>query len=337
MAYGLNFEGKLGNSCFSDATPSMVFMGKATKTSNYGVRTGYQSDITLDTYNITSGHYRCSSMTQTTMNYAANGGNSLALKNKVGNHYHLGWCYSGGSCGCGFSGNTYTNSESFPDNARTLDYEIESYDKPIIFIYYNSPGSYGGLVVKVVDKGTTGPRGYPVWTITVLLYYGAVGQSATAADQITLYCFSEIPPSYSSSNWGLHIKNSSNQTMFHSDWSPCHIRELMTITTGTDPTTDFASSLLDPSGASMPSKACYLSQDWGRLYSYTLFALGGGDVRFEYMNFPASVQHVSGDDFTAHFGQIGISDYTYTTSTKSVEFKGASTVVWPIINGADYD
>ena len=348
MAYGLSFEGRLGNSCFSDETPSMVFMGVATKTSNYGTRTSYVGSTNLNVNNYGGG--RCSSSHTTSLSHTAGSGNTFNLYHQGGTnvwhpgyytcsnpsdpnsncYWHPGWC--------SLSQTAATSTVSFTDNARTLDYEIESYDKPTIFIEYKSPTANGGLVVKTVNKGVAGSTyGYSVWTITVLLYYSSTGASTTAADQISLYCFSKVHPSYSSSNWGLHIKDSSGDTMFHSDWKPCHIKEVMTITTGTNPATNFSSTLVDATGARMPSKPCYLSQDWGRLYSYVVVGPSSFRVRLELMQFPYSVQYISGDDFATKFGQINASDYAVTSTAKSEEFKGASTVVWPIIDGADYD
>jgi len=318
MAYGALFEGRLGNVLFSDTTPSIVFMGKATKTSNYGTRLSHIGGEYLymqDWYSgdLTRYSFRKYGVPDDQFKYYWNWRNLASGTTTLGRY----------------------------DDCRTLEYTVEAYDKPLVFMQFLDPDNYGGLVMKIEDSGSTGTRGYVVWTITVLLYYDTAGTHATAADKIVLYCFSQMDSTYGSTNYGMHIKNIVGSTMYHSDFAPCQIKEMMTITTGTDPSVDFSSTLLDPTGTDFGtiSKPCYFSQDWGRLSDYTLMHVGyqGSFIRLETILFPYSIKYVSGDDFSAQFGGNSLFDYVWTSTAKSQEFNGASSVVWAVIDGADYD
>jgi len=340
MAYGLTFEGKLGNSCFSDKTPSIVFMGKATATSTYGPKLNEAGHMEFFTYNsrdFQSGGCSGSHTSRISFRDPIETTNS---SNTIGNYIFSGGVYYNGYF-CARSGSESTGYTTLPDTARTVIYQIEAYDEPIVFTYFNNPANYGGLVIKTEDSGSTGSNGWTIWNLTVLLYYATPGNHATAVSNITLYCFSKIPPNYvNNSTYGLHIRNASGNTMFHSDYNPCQIREMMTITTGSNPDVDFSSTLLDSSGTTFNtiSKPCYLSQDWGRVTDHVeLTFLGSNYLRLQFMLFPYSIRYISGDDFEAYFGQINLSDYLYTSTAKGREFTGASTVVWPVIDGADYD
>ena len=318
MAYGALFDGRLGNVLFSDTTPSIVFMGKATKTSNYGTRLSHIGGEYLymrDWYSGDLTRY------------------SFRKYSVPDNQFRYYWNWRD------LAADT-TGFERY-DDCRTLEYTVEAYDKPLVFMQFLDPDNYGGLVMKIEDSGSTGTRGYVVWTITVLLYYDTAGTHATAADKIVLYCFSQMDSAYGSTNYGMHIKNIVGSTMYHSDFQPCQIKEMMTITTGTDPSVDFSSTLLDPTGTDFGtiSKPCYFSQDWGRLSGYSLVHVGyeGSFLRLEEILFPYSIKHVSGDDFSAQFGGNSLFDYVWTSTAKSKVFNGASSVVWAVIDGADYD
>jgi len=220
------------------------------------------------------------------------------------------------------------------DQSKMVTYEVESYTKPTIFTSYDNPTTLGGLVVKIEDNGTTGSNGWANWDIEVWLFYSTAGQHVAAADSITLYCFSEIPSNYTSgADYGLVIKDATGNTMFHSDFEPAKIQEIMEITTGTDPAVDFSSTLLDPTGAVFLSitKPAYLSQDWGRLIQ----TFGDGLASFEYHQTPFSIEYVSGDDFIAHFGNSTLHQFAFADATD--QFVGAPNIVFPVIDGADYD
>jgi len=319
MAYGALFEGRLGNVLFSDTTPSIVFMGKATKSSTYGTRMSHIGGEYLLTRDWSSGDLTRYSFRKYSV-----------PDNK--------WKFSWDRLGLYLSTSTATRD----DNCRTTEYTVEAYDKPLVYIQYLDPDNYGGLVVKIEDSGSTGARGYVIWTITVLLYYATAGNHATAEDKIVLYCFSQMDSTYSSTNYGMEIKNIVGSTMYHSDFAPCQIKEIMTITTGSNPDVDFSSTLLDSSGTDFGniSKPCYFSQDWGRLSSFQVLQGNYNEayVRIEWMLFPYSIKWVSGDDFASFFGGNFAFDYTYTQSGNgSRTFNGASSVAWAVIDGADYD
>ena len=113
MAYGALFDGRLGNVLFSDTTPSIVFMGKATKTSNYGTRLShiggeylymqdwYRGDLTrysFRKYSVPDDQFR----------------------------YYWNWrdLYWG------------TATLGRYDDCRTLEYTVEAYDKPLVFMQF---------------------------------------------------------------------------------------------------------------------------------------------------------------------------------------------------------
>lgn len=329
--YGATFEGRFGNALFSDRTPSIVFMGKAVKTSTYGSRLSHLGHQTLwsrdwynNSYDLTKYSFKDSG-TSNEFKYIWEHGDTVVSE----------W---------------YTQT----DTCRTLDYTVEAYDTPIIFTQYIDPVNYGGLVVKTEDSGNTGSNGWPIWTITVLLAYKTPGTHTTAANKIDMYCFSKMPANYSSDTHGLEIRNIVGQTMFHSDFQPCQIKEIMEITTSdvSSPTNvsdnsftfNMTSTLLDPTGQAYGAliKPCFLSQDWGRIHQPNHMNPGnywGSPANLIHLHLPTSIGRVSEDDFYVEFGAqllhdfIFKPDYPYNVS----EFKGSDQVTWPIIDGADYD
>jgi hypothetical protein len=322
MEYGALFEGKLGNVLFSDTTPSIVFMGKATASGTYGTKMSH-----------IGGEYFGNSNDPNTSEYTFRKSGVADDAMKMYTFYK--WYYFG------WNSLYRTTTRYRTDNCRTTEYTVEAYDKPIVFIQYLDPDDYGGMVVKIEDNGTTGSRGYANWTITVLLYYSTAGNHATASSKIVLYCFSKMDSTYSNTSYGMEIKNAAGSTMFHSDYAPCQVKEMMTITTGSDPSVDFSSTLLDSTGVVFGSisKPCYYAQDWGRLKRYDVLTNGiaQGTMRFTMTLFPYAIRYVSGDDFHAQFGGNFTTDAYYTSTTKATEFVGAAEVAWAVIDGNDYD
>jgi hypothetical protein len=314
MSYGAMFKGKDNNVCFSDQTPSIVFMGKAINTGVYGPDVRTRGGSYAYRYSTGWASYQFDNMYSQTV-----GG--------VPNQSYREINADGGSGG----GTGYIDRI---DQARKVTYSVESYEKPVIFTRYISPATMGGLVVKIIDNGSTGSRGWTNWNIEVWLFYSSPGQHVAAANSMEFYCFSKIPAGYTSTaDVGLSIKDAVGDVMFHSDYAPAKIQEIMEITTGTNPAVDFSSTLLDSSGAvfSSMSKPAYLSQDWGRLVQ----TFGGGMSSFEYHQTPYSIRYVSGDDFIASFGNATLHQFAFSSASDS--FIGAPNIVFPVIDGADYD
>jgi len=317
MSYGTMFKGKNNNVCFSENAPSIVFMGKAANTNVYGPTLNARG-FTYQ-YRYSSGYASHIFDSTSPINNQVVAGIALAYNREI-----IG---DGGYGG----GSSYVVRN---DDGKVAKYTVESYEKPIIFTRYGNPTVMGGLVVKIEDSGSNGPRGWNIWNVYVWLFYSTPGQWAAAANSLELYCFSRMDPNYtSSSTYGLVVKDAAGGTMFHSDVKPAKIQEIMQITTGTNPAVDFSSTLLDSTGTvfSSMSKPAYLSQDWGRLVQ----KVGSGNNGFEYHQTPFSLSYVSGDDFAANFGNATL--FRLTNSTAADSFIGAPKIVFPIIDGADYD
>lgn len=320
MSYGALFKGKDNNSCFSDSASSIVFMGKAVNTGVYGPSIFDRG-----------GSVVLRKEPPFDFQYIIETANSGAV-NGI-----LMFPYRDANVGeVNVQGGTYYPAEvaDRSDTAREVIFEVESYSNPIIFTRYSDPQVQGGLVVKVVDNGTTGPRGWPNWNISVWLFTLNVGNFSAAADSLEFYCFGRIPSDYTNNTgFGMVIKNNKSETMFHSDFKPARIKEIMNITTGVDPDINFSSSLLDPTGSviNTMSKVAYLSQDWGRLVT----TFGTDAASFEYHHTPYSIEHTGGDNFHARFGEGTLHRFAYAPASKN--FIGASNIIFPVIDGADYE
>jgi hypothetical protein len=317
MSYGALFKGKDNNVCFSENAPSTTFMGKAVNTGVYGATTYNRGVSYTLRYSNGNAHYIFENFNGIGSSTA--GGITLQTNREIIADYG----YGGGS-----------SYKTRIDDNRLAKYTVESYRKPTIYTRYSNPNNSGGVVVKVEDSGTTGARGWSVWNIYVWLFYNTPGQWVSAANSMEFYCFSEMPANYtSSSTYGLVVKDAAGGTMFHSDFQPAKIQEIMEITTGTNPAIDFSSTLLDNSGATFQtmSKPAYLSQDWGRLIQY----FGSGNKIWEHHQTPYSLSYVSGNNFQANFGNATL--YKFGISGGADQFFGAPNIVFPIIDGADYD
>jgi len=308
MAYGVDFKGNLGNSCFSEKAPSVVFMGKATIKS-YG------------------GDWRCR-------------GCGYLYRTGYNQYHHWdfgSYCVGSGLGQCrdsiiGDWGNCHVDRV---DDHRLCVFEVESYDKPTIFIHYGDPDKYGGIPLATVNNGGTGPRGYPKWDIHMLLNYNASygassGNYTGAAGSMTLYCFSKMPANYTNnSTSGVKIQDGGGNTMYHSDWKPAVIKGMIDGTTG--------NSYNWPSGLnvySTISKFAYLARDYGRFSSVT----NACSHRFVFHHPLVSFRYDGGTNFTARIGRTPVyqfQDWSYGESDG--DYHGASRIIMPIIDGDDYD
>jgi len=300
MSYGISFTGNLGNACFSEKAPSVVFMGKATNSNSYG----------------SSFHNRgCSYL------------------------YHVGYqnyhSYRHATSGCVGSGlasnkdSIIHNSSNYhitrTDTFRTCVFEVEADSKPIVFINYSTPSTYGGFVIKVVDNGGTGSRGYTTWDITVWLSY-TNGNYTACANSLTLYCFSKMPSNYTNSVYGLYIRDASANTMFHSDFEPAQIKGIIDLNTPSN---------LSWTGTfttySSISKYAYLSKDAGRIKR----VYNAGSNSFEYHNPIVAFEKLSGTGWNVKEGNAPL--FKLNDSNGSDSYLGDAQLVVPVIDGADYD
>jgi len=309
MTYGVNFEGNLGNTCFSEKQPSIVYMGKASIKS-YG------------------GDWRCR-------------GCSYLYRTTYNQFHSFGfgsYCVGSGLNQCydsivGDWGNCHAPRI---DDHRLCVFEVESYEKPIVFIHYSDPDKYGGIPLATVNNGNTGPRGYPKWDIHMLLNYNnsysaSAGNYTGAASSMTLYCFSKLPDNYTSSTTiGMEIKDENGNVMYHSDWKPAVIKGMIDGNTGNSYNWPSALNVY-----SSMTKFAYLARDYGRFVSKT----SACSHYFTFHNPLCSFRYDGGNNFTARLGRTPLyqfQDWSYTTNSDG-DFLGPSKIIMPIIDGADYD
>jgi hypothetical protein len=300
MSYGISFDGNLGNACFSEKASSVVFMGKATNKGSYS--STFHNRGCSFMYHVNYNHYR--SFSHGT--YCVGGGLSMTRDSLEGD-----W------------GTYYINRV---DNYRICVFEVESYEKPMVFMHYSTPSTYGGLVIKTVDNGGTGPRGYPKWDITVWLWFSN-GNYTAAANSLTLYCFSKMPTNYTNGGYGLAIKDASGKTMFHSDFEPAQIKGILDINTPANLSWTGTFSEYNPI-----TKYAYLSKDAGRIRR---IYNAGSAHSFEYHTPIVGFEKLSGTNWNVKEGGaplFRINDYT-----SSDTYLGDTQLIVPIIDGADYD
>lgn len=211
MAFGFIGKNESGLTQFSDEVPSMVFMGKAAL-SNYSAQKLYNVGFM-------------------TSDGPASGG---SFEKKYGFRPGSTGIYIGG--GLTFPDNIVRETSGgavvLDDDASVMEFEVFSFEKPIIYISFLDPVSYGAHVLKITDSGSTDTDtgsptyGYKKWTIDVLVFHPLLTEgTAIAASNIELLCFSKIDPSVTAgTGYGMHILDDSNNTMFHSDWQPLAIQ-----------------------------------------------------------------------------------------------------------------
>lgn len=304
MAYGINFDGNLGNTCFSEKVPSIVYMGKAA----------------IKSYGGNWQNRGCSYCYRTSYN---------------GGYHHFGfnpsYCVGSGLATNRDSiiGDWGDCHHSRVDNHRLCVFEVESYDKPTVFIHYSTPDTYGGIPLATVNNGGTGPRGYPKWDIHMLLNY-TNGNYTAAAASMTLYCFSKMPANYTNNTDGMKIQDGSGNTMYHSDWKPAVVKGMIDGTTGDS--FNWPSTL---NVYSTMSKFAYLARDYGRFTSKTAACSHYFVVHQPIVSF----RYDGGSNFTARLGWTPLyqfQDWGYSSESHG-DFHGPSKIIMPIIDGADYD
>lgn len=309
MGYGALLKGNLNNTCFSDKTPSVVFMGKATNKSVYGASYRDRGCSHIMVGNVGKAYTHA-------VSYCAGFGSNVAQD----------WAFIGAT------GSKITRNRT--DNFRTAVYEIESFKKPVVFFHYNQPGIYGALLIGAINNGGTGPRGYPKWNVTVLLYYWHNNQYVTAANDITLYCFSEIDPAYTDNTGsGLVINDAAGGTMFHSNWRPAQVKGILDVNTSNPDFNTWTGSLTSYTPI---TKEIYLAKDSGRIVTYEGAVLNGYDVRFEFHRPIVGYSSTGVAGYTFHLGEMPVFQYNVNEST-TPKWIGDGQLIVPIMDGADYD
>ena len=340
--YGLIFEGKHGNMMFSDNTPSMAYMGDASW-SSWGARPSHIGNRTLFYQGNTSSGYAKYTFT----NGAGNTINVTfaQVQRKCTGGYYC--CYpSAGGFGCdGYCCNSYSNvqvivgnpSSALTDNSRVAVYTAESYSMPTVFVY-STNSSCGANVIKVTDSGSTGPRGYKVWNLTVLLTYVGTTTYDTSKNNIRLLCFGKVDPSYTNAGHGMVINNSASNTMFHSDFEPCKVKDLLTINFAvggvTNPTQSYASgSSVTVSSLSQPA---HQAVELGRSNRDINFQWSPAWRVYFYIKQVIAGLRWTGSKWVASLADIGLSKSAGVNSPAGGTVVQPTTVTIPIIDASDY-
>ena len=243
-------------------------------------------------------------------------------------YYHEGWYYP--------PPYTYSNSLTISDNARVAHYTVVSYARPTIFVY-STNSSCGANVVKITDSGTTGAGGYAVWNIDVLLTYAAGATDATAQSSVRLLAFGKVDPSYNNEGHGMFIRNDSSQTMFHSDFEPCKVKDIMTISFATGGVTNPTQSYQSGSSTTVAglSKPAYQAVELGRRRQEFGFSIAiGWTIYIRAIEMIAGLRW-TGTKWQANWVSIDLSSHHGTSSAGNVFYEPGAINI-PIIDANDY-
>jgi hypothetical protein len=360
--YGLIFEGKHGNMMFSDNTPSMAYMGDAVW-SSWGAKTydignrriHYQAELV-------TGYARydfyANTAPKSTVNLSVRQKKPQAQRWVCQGAY--GWlnmfnvcsgstcnyrvdncCWN--SCAKGYWELYYppdfvwSDSFSIVDNARVANYTIESYGIPTLFVYSTS-SSCAANVVKVTDSGSTGPSGYPIWSISVLLTYEGSATDATAKSSVRLLCFGKIDPTYYvPAGHGMAIHNASGATMFHSDFEPCKVKDILTISFASGGVSNPTQSYMSGSSSTTTglSKPAYQAVELGRRRDEISYNIAiGYNLYMKLIEIVAGLRW-TGSKWISSWVSIDLSSHNGGTSTGDVSYE-PGTITVPIIDANDY-
>lgn len=342
--YGLIFEGKHGNVMFSDTTPSMAFVGDAVwaswgvKPSHIGNRALYyraNSSAGWVSYSFTAGSGGTINVTFTQDQYKCTEGYYCCYPS-AGGFGCDGYCCVPG--GYGYVVVVINNPTSnLVDTSRVGNYTVESYAKPTLFVY-STNSSCGANVVQVVSSGTTGPNGYTVWNVAVLLTYSGGATDATAKGSIRLLCFGKVDPSYNNAGHGMIIKNGSSSTMFHSDFEPCKVKDILTINFASGGVTNPAQSYLSGSSTTVASlsQPAHQAVELGRSTRDISFQWSPGEQVYFYIKRVIAGLRWTGTKWVASHADIGLSDSAGRNNPGGGLDVQPSSITIPIIDAADY-
>ena len=359
--YGLIFEGKNGNVMFSDNTPSMAYMGDASwsswgeKTYDIGKRTiHYQAELVTgyaryNFYaNVASKNVVYLSVRQKkpqALRWVCQGGYG---------YYYYGSCNGSGcnynydsccwnSCATGYweyyypADFVWSDSLTISDNARMANYTIESYDRPTLFVY-STNSSCAANVVKVTDSGSTGPAGYKIWNLVIMLTYTGSATDATAKSSVRLLCFGKIDSSYyAASSHGMALHNAAGATMFHSDFEPCKVKDLLTISFSTGGVTNPTQTYQSGSSSTTASlgKPAYQAVELGRRRKEINFNIAiGYNLYMKFLEVVAGLRW-TGTKWVSSWVSIDLASHDGGTSTGDVSYE-PGTITVPIIDANDY-
>jgi len=198
MAYGLLVTGHNNTVCLNSDVKSMVYMGKATRITG--------TNLTLFPADLTGNRVEYIFWLNRTTNYPAAAGHRDITC--------TGYCNSGNSV------------NTLPNDNGCYTYSIESYSYPQVFVNTTNY-NVTGIVLAIVDTGTTGPQGWPIWYIKLGVSY-PVGWRDTALPYLSLYCFSPIPPT-TSTNYGIATYDSAGNITFSNATKPLRIKDIISV------------------------------------------------------------------------------------------------------------
>lgn len=113
-----------------------------------------------------------------------------------------------------------------------LLYTIVSPNKPFVFINTASPTTKGG-VMSIAQSGTVG--GVPNWVIQISASFPLGQSTATTVSLLTLYCFSEILPSESTTGYGLQTYTEDGVLAYTTNVRALSIKDYVTLTASNNP------------------------------------------------------------------------------------------------------
>jgi len=213
---------------------------------------------------------------------------------------------------------------------------VVSYARPTIFVY-STNSSCGANVVKITDSGTTGAGGYAVWNIVIMLTYTGSATDATAKSSVRLLSFGKVDPSYNNEGHGMFIKNATSQTMFHSDFEPCKVKDIMTISFATGGVTNPTQSYQSGSSTTVAglSKPAYQAVELGRRRQEFGFSIAiGWTIYIRAIEMIAGLRW-TGTKWQANWVSIDLSSHHGTSSAGNVFYEPGAINI-PIIDANDY-
>jgi hypothetical protein len=353
--YGLSFEGLHGNVMFSDNTPSMAYMGDAVwsswgeKTYDTGKRQiHYQAELV-------SGYARYDFYANVSPKNVI--GISVVQKQPQAMRWRCVGGWNAGCCGyyCGYYGcwwdpcasgywefyyppdYTWSGSATLSDNARMANYTVESYDRPTLFVY-STNASCGANVVKVTDSGSTGPSGYKVWNLVIMLTYTGSATDSTAKSSVRLLCFGKIDPTYyAATSHGMAIHNASAATMFHSDFEPCKVKDILNISFATGGVTNPTQSYMSGSSSTTAAlnEPAHQAVELGRRRLEVGWNIAiGWNIYMRFTEVVAGLRW-TGSKWVASYVSIDLSSHNGTSSSGDVFYEPGAINI-PIIDADDY-
>jgi len=335
MAYGLTFEGKNGNMMFSDNTPSMAYVGDASF-SSWGIRPSHIGNRALyyransgtgyANYNFTAGSGATINVTFSQQQYTCTGGYYCCYPS-AGGFGCDGYCCLGYGYVTVIVGNP---TSALLDTARVAHYTVVSYARPTIFVY-STNSSCGANIVKVVNSGGT------TWDITALLTYDG-STYTTAQSSVRLLAFGKVDPAYNAEGHGMFIKNATSQTMFHSDFEPCKVKDILTIDFASGGVSNPTQSYMTGSNAAVAalSQPAHQAVELGRSTRDISFQWSPGQRVYFYVKRVIAGLRWTGAKWVASHADIGLSESAGRNNPGGGINVQPSPVTVPIIDAADY-